>query len=60
MMIRFIELFYICICDDTETYKVRHECGFLIDFDIKYGIDDDEVLDIYSKETTAKGIYCVF
>lgn len=52
--IKFIELLF----DDVETYKVRNECGFAIDFDVKYGTEDDEVLDVYSKRSTVKSKKC--
>uniref|UniRef100_A0A336LVA8 CSON003078 protein n=1 Tax=Culicoides sonorensis TaxID=179676 RepID=A0A336LVA8_CULSO len=39
---------------ESETFKVRNESGFLIDLDVKYGDEDDEVLDVYYKESTAK------
>lgn len=38
----------------VESSKVQNECDFLIDYDVKYGSGECEVLDIYYKDTTAK------
>ncbi|XP_063699075.1 kynurenine formamidase [Culicoides brevitarsis] len=34
------------------TNRVQHECGFVVDNNVKYGNDDDELLDIYYNEST--------
>lgn len=42
----------------TESSRVQKECDFLIEYDVKYGSDESEVLDIYYKDTTAKSKCC--